>query len=94
MDIPIQNATGFITARDVTSPIDVPPFDNSAMDGYAIKLNKDNYVYRITHIVQAGETRHLKIGDGEAARVLPARQSQTGQIQSCSRNSLNAMMIS
>jgi molybdenum cofactor synthesis domain len=69
VDIPIQNATGFITARDVTSPIDVPPFDNSAMDGYAIKLNKDNYVYRITHIVQAGETRHLKIGDGEAARV-------------------------
>lgn len=31
-------AVGRITAAAVTSPIDVPPFDNSAMDGYALRM--------------------------------------------------------
>lgn len=37
--IPITEAAGRITAQTVISPLDVPPFDNAAMDGYAIKLS-------------------------------------------------------
>ncbi|MBD2798971.1 molybdopterin molybdotransferase MoeA [Xenorhabdus szentirmaii] len=36
--IHLNEATGRITATDIISPINVPPFDNSAMDGYAIRL--------------------------------------------------------
>lgn len=36
--LPITSAAGRITACAVTSPIDVPPFANSAMDGYALKM--------------------------------------------------------
>lgn len=36
--LPITDAAGRITADAITSPLDVPPFDNSAMDGYAIRL--------------------------------------------------------
>ncbi len=36
--VPLAEAAGRITALPVTSPIDVPPFDNSAMDGYAVRL--------------------------------------------------------
>jgi len=32
----IGEADGRVAAADVTSPIDVPPFDRSAMDGYAV----------------------------------------------------------
>ncbi len=32
------DALGFVLAEDVLSPIHVPPFDNSAMDGYAIRI--------------------------------------------------------
>ncbi len=30
-------AMGFVVAEEVRSPINVPPFDNSAMDGYAVR---------------------------------------------------------
>jgi molybdopterin molybdotransferase len=29
---------GRIAARDIVSPLNVPGFDNSAMDGYAVRL--------------------------------------------------------
>ena len=32
----LEDATGRVAAADVTSPIDVPPFSRSAMDGYAV----------------------------------------------------------
>ena len=38
VSVPLAEAAGRITALPVTSPIDVPPFDNSAMDGYAVRL--------------------------------------------------------
>ncbi len=34
---PIEDAVGYILARDVVSPINVTPFRNSAMDGFAVK---------------------------------------------------------
>lgn len=34
----LADAAGRVTAGDVISPVDVPPFDNSAMDGYALRL--------------------------------------------------------
>ncbi|WP_435952904.1 molybdopterin molybdotransferase MoeA [Dryocola sp. BD626] len=36
--IPLLQAAGRITANPVTSPMDVPGFDNSAMDGYAVRM--------------------------------------------------------
>ncbi|GAB7202100.1 hypothetical protein OS12_35420 [Dickeya oryzae] len=38
--VSIYQAAGRITATAVTSPINVPPFDNSAMDGYAVRCHE------------------------------------------------------
>ena len=35
----LQEAANRICAEDVISPINVPSFDNSAMDGYAVRLS-------------------------------------------------------
>ena len=35
--VPILDALGRVLAEDVIAPNDVPPFDNSAMDGYAVR---------------------------------------------------------
>ncbi|SLM62564.1 MULTISPECIES: molybdopterin molybdotransferase MoeA [Dickeya] len=35
--VPIHQAAGRITADAIASALDVPPFDNSAMDGYAVR---------------------------------------------------------
>ena len=36
--LPLVQCFGRILASDVVSPLDVPGFDNSAMDGYAVRL--------------------------------------------------------
>jgi molybdopterin molybdotransferase len=35
--IPLNDAHGRVLVQSVASPIDLPPFDNSAMDGYAVR---------------------------------------------------------
>lgn len=35
--VPLQNAVQRICAEEVVSGIDIPPFDTSAMDGYAVR---------------------------------------------------------
>ncbi len=34
--LPLSQALGFALAEDIKSPLNVPPFNNSAMDGYAV----------------------------------------------------------
>ena len=36
--LPLVRCFGRIAARDIVSPLNVPGFDNSAMDGYAVRL--------------------------------------------------------
>ncbi|UUM32511.1 molybdopterin molybdotransferase MoeA [Vibrio japonicus] len=38
LQLPLADAIGYVLAEDILSPIFVPPFDNSAMDGYAIRI--------------------------------------------------------
>ena len=38
LSLPLADALGYVLAEDILSPIFVPPFDNSAMDGYALRL--------------------------------------------------------
>ncbi|MGN5183358.1 molybdopterin molybdotransferase MoeA [Aeromonas veronii] len=37
--LPLPEALGRVLASDIASPLAVPPFDNSAMDGYAVRLS-------------------------------------------------------
>lgn len=36
--LPIEQALGYVLAQDIASPVNVPPHDNSAMDGYAFAI--------------------------------------------------------
>ncbi|MGO1551181.1 MAG: molybdopterin molybdotransferase MoeA [Micrococcaceae bacterium] len=36
--LPLADAAGRVCARDLTAPEDLPPFDNSQMDGYAVRV--------------------------------------------------------
>ncbi|MFL7867165.1 molybdopterin molybdotransferase MoeA [Vibrio cincinnatiensis] len=40
LQLPLAEALGFVLAEDILSPINVPPFDNSAMDGYAVRRDE------------------------------------------------------
>jgi molybdopterin molybdotransferase len=51
--VAIRSALGRVLAADVTSPIDVPGHDNSAMDGYAV---------RFADLASDGETVLRRVG--------------------------------
>ncbi|QTL38735.1 molybdopterin molybdotransferase MoeA [Xenorhabdus budapestensis] len=54
--INLTQSAGRITATNIISPINVPPFDNSAMDGYAIRLTdlNDTQILPVAGKVLAG----------------------------------------
>ena len=69
--ISLQNSQGRFLYTDLKSKVDIPPFNNSAVDGYAIlkkDLNKKKILYCNRKIL-AGSKKNLKINAGEAIRV-------------------------
>lgn len=67
--VPLSEAPGFTLAEDVLSPIQMPPFDNSAMDGYAI-ADWDESVYSVKGEIQAGaDASNVYLNPGEAVRI-------------------------
>lgn len=53
--VPLSDCAGRYLAGDLISPIDLPPFDNSAMDGYAVRSDETKSVP--TTLQLAGESR-------------------------------------
>ncbi len=70
------------TAQDVTSPIDVPPHTNSAMDGYAVDgvalPREASRAYRLVGTALAGAPFAGSVGDGETARVMTGAVMPSG----------------
>lgn len=65
----VHEAVGRVTAEDIFSGIDVPVFDNSAMDGYAIRFNPNVTSFRLTQHIQAGDSSAHSLRESEAARI-------------------------
>ncbi len=63
--VPLQQAAGRILAEGVGSPVDLPPFPSSSMDGYAVRAVDVPGVLRVAGKVAAGrpETRTLRAGE-------------------------------
>ena len=63
-----------ILALDLESKVDDPPFDNSAMDGYAMKyedtLDVPSKLKVIGTIQAAGQEDNIVVGKGEAVRIM------------------------
>ena len=62
---------GRVLAEDLLSALQVPPLDNSSMDGYAVRcadIQQPDTVLRVTQRIPAGATGHA-LGAGEAARI-------------------------
>lgn len=67
--VPIQQANGKILFSGILAPMDVPSFDNSAMDGYAIAWDDSQEFFEVIGQVAAGEVASKSIKKGEAVRI-------------------------
>jgi molybdopterin molybdotransferase len=72
-DVVLARAHGRILAADVVAPIALPPFDNSAMDGFALRSadlpGQGDATLRIAGEQFAGPSLGLALGRGECARI-------------------------
>lgn len=74
---PLLAAAGQVLAEDVTAPFDIPPLDNTGMDGYAVRAidtsgaSEENPVQlRVVANLAAGYVHPDTMGPGEAIRIM------------------------
>lgn len=65
---PLSQALGRVLAADVCSPVAVPPEDNSAVDGYAVRAEDCDGVLTVSQRIAAGELGST-LAPGMAARI-------------------------
>jgi molybdopterin molybdotransferase len=66
--INLSSALGYVLFEDVVSLINMPPFRQSAMDGYALNLHNSK-TYSIIGEVKAGDNYNPTLKTGEAVRI-------------------------
>ena len=73
VSVPLLDALGLVLAEDVSADRDVPPFRNSAMDGYAVRADdvaRAPAQLRVVGEIAAGGFPDRAIGRGEAMRIM------------------------
>jgi molybdopterin molybdotransferase len=76
-DTPLTEGLGRVLAEDVESPLDVPPFDSSAMDGYAVRAD-DGGELRVVGEARAGHPAEAIVEPGTAVRISTGAQIPDG----------------
>ncbi|HCM1069788.1 bifunctional molybdopterin-guanine dinucleotide biosynthesis adaptor protein MobB/molybdopterin molybdotransferase MoeA [Vibrio parahaemolyticus] len=67
----IENAYGRVLAEDIISPVNVPQYTNSAMDGYAIRSDDvDRDSYQVVAEVMAGHAYDQPLQVGQAVKIM------------------------
>jgi molybdopterin molybdotransferase len=68
--VPARAAIGRVLAADEHARIDLPPFDKSAMDGYAVAEGDERDAYRLLETVAAGQTPSVRLAPGDTVKVM------------------------
>jgi molybdopterin molybdotransferase len=80
--VPLRGARGRVTSADVIAPVDLPPFDNSAVDGYAVRhadLDPDgDTALHVGGRLTAGARADLSLGPKQAIRIFTGAAMPNG----------------
>lgn len=77
----LAEAEGRVLARDLTSKLTQPPFNSSAMDGYALRRDdapEPGAVLRLIGISAAGRAFEGEVGKGETVRIFTGAPVPSG----------------
>jgi molybdopterin molybdotransferase len=80
--VSLTAARGRVLAHDIIAPLDLPPFDNSAVDGYAVRhadlATTGDTTLRIVDRLTAGHAADHPVGAGEAIRIFTGAPMPAG----------------
>lgn len=75
--VPFDRSAGMVVAAPVVATVAVPPFDNTAMDGFAVRAADTGGAFRakpvrliVVATVAAGDDPTVSVGAGQAARIM------------------------
>src|ERR687895_2019593 len=70
-EVPLVEAQGLALAEDLKARFDSPPFDNSAVDGYAVRSAdaEAGRSFRVVDEAPAGRPSSRSVGEGEAVKI-------------------------
>ena len=71
-EVPLEEAGGRVGSEDILSPLDVPPFPRSAMDGYAVRAEdtlNPPVLLTLKDTLEAGEVSSSRVEKGECIGV-------------------------
>ncbi len=68
--VPLEKSIGRFLAENVVCDRDIPPFNRSAMDGYAIKDEDVGKSLKITEILPAGSVASCKVEKGTCIKIM------------------------
>ncbi|GHE24296.1 molybdotransferase-like divisome protein Glp [Streptomyces thermodiastaticus] len=77
IELPLLDAQGCVLVEDIMVPVSLPPFDNSSMDGYAVRVAdvagaSEDFpaVLDVVGDMAAGAADLVQVGPGQAARIM------------------------
>ncbi|MFE0509664.1 gephyrin-like molybdotransferase Glp [Streptomyces sp. NPDC058964] len=77
IELQLLDAQGCVLVEDITVPVSLPPFDNSSMDGYAVRVadvagasEEFPAVLEVVGDIAAGSAGLPSVGPGQAARIM------------------------
>jgi len=76
--LPIEQALGSVLAENVTASHNLPPYDNSAMDGYAVKIEDAGSCVEVTHTIFAGDDSSEELVKGKAIKIMTGARIPNG----------------
>ena len=76
--LPIEEALGAIVAKDYEAKFDLPRFDNSAMDGYAVKVSDAGKEVQVKEITYAGDVQEEAFSVGEVVKIMTGAPTPKG----------------
>jgi molybdenum cofactor synthesis domain-containing protein len=87
-DLALAHALGCVAAQEVTAREPSPRFENSSMDGFALRAidtRGGGRRLRVTNSIFAGDTPSITLDEGEAARIMTGAPVPTGADSVCLR---------
>ncbi len=82
---PFDRALGRVLAEDIVSRVDIPPFDRSAVDGYAVRAadtfgtsQTKQKKLRVIGSARMGVATKLRVGRGQAVKLMTGAQMPKG----------------
>jgi molybdopterin molybdotransferase len=79
INVPLIDALGLRLAEDIYAPLNLPPFDQSNVDGYAVCFSsKEKHTWKVIDEIKAGDRSILTLKEGNAVRIFTGAMVPAG----------------